>query len=392
MRPARALADEAGEAVRLQAGDQRLVDIDALPAAGMELERGLAILGDADAAEAVGFLQGLAPEHGGRAAEEGGIPLVEAALDDAVEHLVLGRHGLERAEIALERVGIDEEVRRLDQEQALVLGEVPDRLGEEAAGRGVVGIEDGDQIAGRVLEAVVEVAGLGMHVAGAGQVFHVEGRAHGLQLGAAFARLLGGGGVARIALLVRAAVVEKPDRHLVGGIGHGLRGGERGGQQVGTLVVARDEDVDGRQVLRVDLGSLARRQRARHHEKAQEQHHDAVHLGQIEQEARDEARHLGDRRDGAGGAPEDVAQDDGGAESQRDQAPDALGAHELDDDHAGHDREARNEMRLKADGKSHDRHDQYRRHSPQGHDKTCSHRLCSRLKGFAWEEGCLIEE
>ena len=77
---------------RLQAGDQRLVHIDAVPAAGMELERGLAILGDADAAEAVGFLQRLAPQHGGRAAEEGGVPLVEAALDDAVEHLVLGRH------------------------------------------------------------------------------------------------------------------------------------------------------------------------------------------------------------------------------------------------------------------------------------------------------------
>ena len=55
LRPPRPLADEAGEGRRLQAGDQRLVDIDAVPAAGMELERGLAILGDADAGEAVGF-------------------------------------------------------------------------------------------------------------------------------------------------------------------------------------------------------------------------------------------------------------------------------------------------------------------------------------------------
>ena len=52
---------------------------------------------------------------------------------------------LEGAQISLERIGVDEEVRRLDQEELLVLGEIADRPFEEVAGRRVVGIEDGDE-------------------------------------------------------------------------------------------------------------------------------------------------------------------------------------------------------------------------------------------------------
>ncbi len=138
LRPAAALADEGGEGGRLQAGDQRLVDIDAVPAAGMQLQRGLAILGDADAAEAAGVVERLAAEHRGRAAEEGGVPLVQPALDDAVEHLVLRRHALEGPEVALQRVGIEEEVRGLDEEQPRVLGEDSRRSpsGSRAPARG----------------------------------------------------------------------------------------------------------------------------------------------------------------------------------------------------------------------------------------------------------------
>ena len=154
----------------------------------MQLERGLAILGDADAGEAVGLLQRLAAQHRRRAAEERGVPLVEPALDDAVEHLVLGRHRLEGAEVALERVGIDEEVRRLDQEQVLVRGEVADRLLKEVARGRVVGVEHGDEFAGRMLEAVVEIAGLGVLVPRARQVIDAERGAECLQLGRAGSR------------------------------------------------------------------------------------------------------------------------------------------------------------------------------------------------------------
>ena len=167
---------------------------------------------------------------------------------------------------------------------------------------------------------------------------------------------------------------------LSGRIGHGLGGRERRGEQVGFLVVAGTKTSTVGRLCGSSWGALRERQRAGDDEEAEEQHHDAVHLGQIEQEAGDEVRHLGDGRQGAGGAPEDVAQHDGGAERQGDQAPDALGAKELDDDHAGHDREARNEMCLKADGKSDERDNQDRRHRPKGHDKT----LLASVRFSAW--------
>ena len=115
--PARALPDEGDETLRLQSGDERLVDIDAGPAARMQLERGLAILRDGDAGEAAGLLERGAAQQRGRAAEEGGVPFVEPALRDLVEHLVLGGHAVEGAQILLDRIGIEKDMRRLHQKQ-----------------------------------------------------------------------------------------------------------------------------------------------------------------------------------------------------------------------------------------------------------------------------------
>ena len=112
----------------------------------------------------------LAAQNGGRAAEERGVPLVEAALDDAVEHLVLARHLVEGPQIALERIGIEEEVRRLDEEELRIVLEIADGFEQEVARRRMVGIEDRDQFAVRMLHAVVEIAGLGMFVAVARQI------------------------------------------------------------------------------------------------------------------------------------------------------------------------------------------------------------------------------
>ena len=50
--PARTLADECREGLGLQAAHQRLVDIDAVPALGMEFERRFAVFGDRDAGKA----------------------------------------------------------------------------------------------------------------------------------------------------------------------------------------------------------------------------------------------------------------------------------------------------------------------------------------------------
>jgi len=66
---------------RAAAGDQRLFDIDAVPAIGMEFKRGLAILGDGDARKAADALERPAAQHRGRAAEKRGVPAIEPALD-----------------------------------------------------------------------------------------------------------------------------------------------------------------------------------------------------------------------------------------------------------------------------------------------------------------------
>ena len=69
MRPARALADEAGEGRRLQAVNQWAVDIDAVPAETVQIERGFTVFRDADAAETVGDFERLAIENGRGAAD-----------------------------------------------------------------------------------------------------------------------------------------------------------------------------------------------------------------------------------------------------------------------------------------------------------------------------------
>ena len=157
---------------------------------------------------------------------------------------------LEGREIALERIGIDEEVRRLDEEQLRVVGEVADRLAQEVARRRVVGVEHGDEFAGRVREAVVEVAGLGVLVARARQVAARRDRAQSACSSRAplAAAAMASSTLSNCAFLVGAAVVEQPDRQLVGADSPSpLAAARVVGEKVGILVVGRDEDVDGRQ-------------------------------------------------------------------------------------------------------------------------------------------------
>ena len=174
LRPAASLADEAGEGGGLQPGDQRLVDIDAVPPPGMQGNRCFTILGDAHAAEAAGVVKRSSTQDSRGTAEECRVPLVQSALDDAVEHFVLGGHFLKRAEIALQRIGIEKEVRGLYQKQLRIMLEMSDRLHQEVSRRRMVGIENSDQLACGMCEAIVEIAGLGMLIAFAGQIVDVE--------------------------------------------------------------------------------------------------------------------------------------------------------------------------------------------------------------------------
>ena len=112
-------------------------------------------------------------------------------------------------------------------------------------------------------ETVVEIAGLGAKVAGSRQVVDAHVEAERLQLLAATAggnRFLDPVG---IALLVGAAVIEKSDGEVVGGVVDRLGGGERRGERPGVLVVGGDEDVDGWQVARRRRRSAARQRPGR---------------------------------------------------------------------------------------------------------------------------------
>lgn len=210
----------------------------------------------------------------------------------------------------------------------------------------MVRVEDGDQLAIRMQHAIVEVAGLGVFVALAREVAHTEIVAQRLQFGIASGRALRFDEVCRVALLQRAAVVEQPDRQLVGGIVHRLGCRERVGQQPCVFVVGGHEDIDLRELAGRDGTRLARRQRHRHHEQAQRQHHHAVHFGEVEQEAGNEVFGLVKRRQGARRAPIDVTQHHGRTEGKSDQPPAAAGIGELEHGHERDDENADDKLGL----------------------------------------------
>ncbi len=257
----------------------------------------------------------------------------------------------------------------LDQEQLRVGQEIADRLLQERPRRRVVGVEHHHQVAARMGEAVVEVAGLGVEVPGSRQVAHAHRGAELLQLRAPFARARGGGRIGRCAFLVRAAIVEEPHRHPPGRIDHRPRGRQGLGEEIRVLVVARDKHVDGGNVRRERPGRRTGRDGSRDDEQAQGQHDDVVHLGDVQQQARDEVLELGDRRQGAGRAPVHVAQHHGGPERHGDEPPKPLRMEPAQDGHPDNDRQTGAEMRLRTDRQAHEEHDRDRRNGPQQRGK-----------------------
>ena len=286
----------------------------------MQLEGSLAILGDGDAGKPPGLVERRAAQEGGGAAEERAVPLVEPALGHRVEHLVLRRHPVERLQIPLDRVGIEEGVRGLDEEQLRILGEVADGLAQEGAERHVVGVEHDDDLAGGEGEPVVQVARLGVLVAGAGEVAAAERLGERGQ----FAPPLAGGlGLFRVrigAFLVRPAVVEQPDGELVGRVVHLARGRQRHRQDGGVLVVARHEHVDGGQFGRARRRRRPPLERVGVDDQADEQDEDAVELAEQQQQAEAEADRIAGGGQRIGDPPQDVAEHHEAPERQKHEA------------------------------------------------------------------------
>ena len=223
------------------------------------------------------------------------------------------------AQVPLDRVRIEEGVRGLNQKQARVGREMADRLPQEGAERHMVGIEDDDDLALRMLETVIEVAGLGVLVARPGQIGDAERLAEGLKLAAPLYRLLRFRGVGIGAFLVGAAVIEQPDMELVGRVVDELGGGQGRGENPRILVVARNEDVDGGQVLGRAQGRRGAAQRIGVDDEADEEDEDAVEFAQQQDEAEPEAHRIGRGRQRVRDAPEHVAQDHEAPESQEDE-------------------------------------------------------------------------
>lgn len=173
-------------------------------------------------------------------------------------------------------------------------------------------------------EAVIEISGLGVDVALARQITHVEVLAKLLQLLMAALCRLRLDDIAGIALLHRAAVVQQPDGELVGRVIHVLGRRQRIGEKLRVLVVTRHENIDRRPVIGRARPGLSGRQRHRHDDEAETQHHDAVHFREIKQKAGNEVFELVDGRQRACGAPIDITKHDGRAETKRHEPPGSL--------------------------------------------------------------------
>ena len=90
----------------------------------------------------------VAAQHRAGAAEERRVPEVVAVLHNAVEQLALVGNHAELLQVALERIGRIEMVRRLQHGQLAVAQEPAHRHLQKAARGHVVGVEDGHE--GRV--------------------------------------------------------------------------------------------------------------------------------------------------------------------------------------------------------------------------------------------------
>ena len=288
--PTDALADESPERFRGESGDHGTPDVGAVVTPGVEGQRGFGVLGDRIPGDSPDLHQIFAPEHRGRSAEERRVPEIEALLNDPVKHLVFPGHLIERLQILLDGVGIDEEMRRLHEEHLRILEEPTDGVLQKIRGGSVVGIQDQNQVARTVLQAVVDVAGLGVNILRAGDVIRAQSLAQGGQGLAAVARHVGPLGVIRIAALVGAAVVEQVNLEFFLGIVH-LQGGEkRDLQQLGILVEARHHHIHRRQqVLILRQRHRLPLQRVDIHENTENVDNESVHLSQVKQDGESEA-------------------------------------------------------------------------------------------------------
>ena len=226
-RPANALADVRGEALRRESRGLRNIDVGRIPLMHLHAQSGVRVFRDGLDGDAADLVECFAAQHGAGTAKEGRVPEVVAVLDDSVKKLAFVGNDAELPEIALKGIGRIKVVRSLHHGEPAVTHKPAHGHLKKAARGHVIRVEDRDQRRMDGFEGGVDVARLGVLVVRA--------------------RAVANAGIAGELLELRpAAVVEEIDVELCGGPIH-VESTQRGvTHHVERLVVCGNEHIDVR--------------------------------------------------------------------------------------------------------------------------------------------------
>ena len=246
------------------------------------------VFGDGAGSEAANLLQRRTAKHGRTATVEGRVEAVLAGLQDVEEKLLLlPADPRPPVHLVLEGIEVVEVLRGLHN-RGVFVAEEADHLLDQVGTGNMIGVQRDDELAGCMLQAVVEISGLGVSSFGAGEIPATE--------------LLR-------KLLHRRTIAVVEDVGLVriahhGGAQHGFA------QQFDGLVVGGDEDIHRPPSQRTGYG-MARRRPRRNVE--QESFQEVQGLGHDECIEKPSCRRI----HGRGGAPEEVPRGEDHGEHNR---------------------------------------------------------------------------
>ena len=192
----------------------------------------MGVLGDRFDGETADLRQRLAADHRAGAAEKGGVPVIVALLNRAIEQHPFVRNIAPDGEVALERIRGIEVVRRLHQRQHRIFQKAADGGLQKHARGDVVAVEDADKLSLGQGQRVVEVPRFGVLVVVAGNIAHSDvGGEHG-----------------KLAALT---VIQKIDFHFIFWIINTLCREDSVTHHLQRFVIARNIDIDRRPLTHI---------------------------------------------------------------------------------------------------------------------------------------------
>ena len=305
--PAAALRDVFLEAFGGEPERERLVQIGGGEARFLQPQRQQIVFRDGIGRKAADPHQRLEADDGRGAAAERRAPGILRGQHDIEEEALLVRPDMGGGEIGLDRVGIDEMLRRLHQADVRI-PEQAQRSREEIRERDEIRVQDRDERRrirqGRQMrQSMIDVAGLGMAVVRPGQIAAAQALRQFLEPGAA-------------------AVVEHPDAIIA--VVHPGRADDGALEDGLFLVVGADQDIDQRRLqacepglVRLDLGRTV--PRPAQEDRGQDRRRKRRRFRDQENAASREIGRPADRRQGRRHAPVEI--------TQQQQQPDANHQH-----------------------------------------------------------------